>query len=108
MKKDNVNLAIRLLKELGIYNLWLKERRIYNLYNRESKPYSRYTMFSVVSEHGYFSNFIDDSFCWCDTHNEDLWAELYDGVSHGATFEDILQSHTDMFTLKKIIKTYLH
>ena len=107
MKKDNVNLAIRLLKELGIYNLWLKERRKYNLENRESRACSRYTMFSVVGEYGYFSNFIDDSFCWCDTHNEDLWAELYDGVRRNATFEDILQSPTDMFELKKIIEAYL-
>lgn len=65
---------IRILKDIGLYHVWIKERKKY-IFNtkRHLFPNLRKT----------FAEIICDSFYWENTSNEMLWHNLYySGVSY--------------------------
>ena len=66
-KEKNIKHFKRILKELGIYALYIKERR-------RLSPYVG--VFSVAGRHASLSNIIYFSFTWADTKNPNLWPEL--------------------------------
>jgi hypothetical protein len=66
-KERNIKRFKRILKELGIYNLYIRERR---------KQYPDVKVFSVAGRYSSLSSIIDYSFTWADTKNPDLWPEL--------------------------------
>lgn len=66
-KEKNVKRFKRILKELGIYNLYIRERR---------KQYPGVEVFSVAGRYSSLSSIIDYSFTWADTKNPELWPEL--------------------------------
>jgi len=86
----------RLLKELGIYGLWLKNRK-----NFASKNPSE-SQNLLSNEPMRFSWYIGKSFYWLDTDNEFLWVELYfaDQIS---TPLEILKNQDILNKLKKLI-----
>lgn len=66
-KERNIKCFKRILKELGIYNLYIRERR---------KQCPNAGVFSVAGRYSSLSSIIDYSLTWADTKNPDLWPEL--------------------------------
>ena len=66
-KEKNIKCFKRILKELGIYNLYIRERR---------NQYPDLKVFSVAGRYSSLSSIIDYSLTWADTKNPGLWPEL--------------------------------
>ena len=66
-KERNIKRFKRILKELGIYTLYIRERR---------KQYPGIEVFSVAGRYSSLSSIIDYSLTWANTKNPDLWPEL--------------------------------
>ena len=65
--KKRVKCFKRILKELGLYSVYIRERR-------KLRPTNN--VFSVVERHKSLSIIIDYSFTWNDTDNSEIWSEL--------------------------------
>jgi hypothetical protein len=66
-KKRNIKRFKRILKELGIYALYIRERK---------RQYPNSGVFSVAERYSHLGNLIDYSFTWANTKNPNLWPEL--------------------------------
>ena len=64
----------RLLKELGIYHLWIKNRMKYSTYAAQKPEGFKKYFWPYLSNN--FAELIDDSFTWNRTGQEELWEEL--------------------------------
>ena len=69
----------RLLKELGLYSIWLKERKKFLKNNLTSshKKQANEEIFRYAIAYGHnVGEIINASFCWAETNNENLWRKL--------------------------------
>lgn len=104
MKKE-IRAFIRILKEIGIYHLYINCRKEY-LSNR-SRQYTRKNIFEFNSPIISFSEIIDCNLSWYDTNCEDLWIKLYD-ETRGMKCTEITESDYKINCMKKIVKEELN
>ena len=97
----------RILKETGIYNLWLKERELTNKNENINKRKGIFN-FKYVEDNSCFSLIIDESFWWDETRTPYLWDKLYEATS--CKSQSILKLAEDTESLKEIkgmVKAYI-
>lgn len=98
MREKEIRDLKRLLKELGIYTIWIKNRKK-ELHGSQSLHFWSLPRF--------FNNIIDDSFTWSATKEELLWEELYDNTYCDNTPSEILRHNYMVEELKEICKSLL-
>ena len=91
---------IRILKEIGIYTLYINCRKEY--FSNRDILYTRKNIFEFAKDIDTFSRMIDNSLSWCDTICEDLWYRLYD-EAYGMKCTEIIKSNTKLKKMKEII-----
>jgi hypothetical protein len=90
----------RLLKELGLFHIWIKNRKSYDRGNFNLRH------FWQLPDN--FARFIDESFTWSATKEEWLWEELYDNsYCQDYTPSEILHHNYMVEELKEICKSHL-
>ena len=90
----------RLLKELGLFHIWIKNRKSYGRGNFNLQ------LFWQLPDN--FARFIDESFTWSATKEEWLWEELYDNsYCQDYTPSEILRHNYMVEELKEICKSHL-
>ena len=93
----------RLLKELGIYSVWLKEIKSHLKRNNRKIPIK--IKFNHIGEYACnVGEVINLSFCWAETNNETMWRML-SNKTYCLSIEECL-SDEHIGNLKKIVKRY--
>ena len=98
MKNCMVNKLKRLLKELGIYKVYISDR----------KKDGHEDPFSLVRDmsHGHtVAYLIDSSFIWSNTDHEKMWHELC--MTTSMRWEEVIDNAWAMNALKNTIITYI-
>jgi hypothetical protein len=113
MTKSNYNKIKkfkRLLKDIGIYQIWYKERIKWVKYISPGIVASKgviYTAHIVVTAYATISlgELINNSFNWYGTSDENLWAQLHESVI-GYSIRDIEKMEEGVYSkfIKKIKK----
>ena len=104
MKKE-IRAFIRILKEIGIYRLYINCRKEY-LSDRDI-IYTRKNIFAFNYSKISFSEIIDRNLSWYATDCEDLWVRLYD-ETQGMKCTEIAKSDYKINCMKKIVKDELN
>lgn len=99
MKNCMVNKLKRLMKELGLYTVYIKDRKI----TGHEDPFS---IANDISKENSFSYLIDCSFLWGDTMHNTMWRELC--LSTNAKWAEVLNDRREMQRLKEIVNIYIH
>ena len=100
-------LFIRLLKELGIFKLWVNNRTCYLERSGYDKERIRKDIFSCVHYGDSFKRIIDNGLIWRHTDCEKLLEELYSTEASGYAPLVILDDFNKLKKLKEIVKTNL-
>ena len=100
-------LFIRLLKELGIFKLWVNNRTSYLERNGCNKESIRKNIFSCVHYGDSFRRIIDEGLIWRHTDCEKLWEELYSTEASCYAPLVILNDFDKLKKLKEKVKTNL-
>ena len=87
---------IRLLKELGIYNVYLNDREV----ARKGRTFPKFNTF--ITPH--LKHHIMKSFCWSATKHQRMWMHIYSSCAGIYTCEKILWNDDMMNELKIIVK----
>lgn len=99
MKNCMVNKLKRLMKELGLYTVYIKDRKI----TGHKDPFK--IVYDIGKGHT-LSYLIDISFIWDNTGHSRMWKELC--LSTDARWEEVLNDRCEMQRLKDIVNTYIH
>lgn len=91
--ETRVKVFKRILKDSGLYHLFMEERK---LYHTHLGPFDEVS----ISFHGS----IDYSLCWADTKDEELWSEIYDLAGR---YDDALSMSVDHTELIRELKQYV-
>ena len=89
----------RLLKELGLFHIWIK--------NRKSCVRGNFNLQLFWQLPNNFALFIDESFTWSATKEEWLWEKLYNNTYCDNTPSEILRHNYMVEELKEICKSLL-
>ena len=99
MKNCMVNKLKRLMKELGLYTVYIKDRKI----TGHEDPFK---IANEIDKGHSLSYLIDISFIWDNTGHSRMWNELC--ASTDARWEEVLNDRCEMQRLKDIVNTYIH
>lgn len=80
--KERIKKFKRILKELGLYSVWLKERKKYIKRHDDVNVYD-------VLKHEKLDNIIDYSFCWEVTPCRKVWIALYEHSLNSYPYHDL-------------------
>lgn len=94
-----VNKLKRLMKELGLYRVYIEDRKI----TGHEDPFN---IANDIGKENSFSHLIDCSFCWESTRHDTMWRELC--LSTNAKWAEVLNDRCEMQRLKEIVNIYIH
>jgi hypothetical protein len=103
LENKKINNFKRLLKELGIYSLWLTERKYYSRITYKSITLK--TIFYPVTNYWLFGDIINYSFSWETTSHPQMWEDIFYSVGR-MTAEDVLANETSLERLKETINKF--
>lgn len=99
MKNCMVNKLKRLMKELGLYKVYIKDRKM----TGHEDPFK---IADDIGKGHTLSYLIDISFIWDNTRHNTMWKELC--LSTDARWEEVLNDRCEIQRLKDIVNTYIH
>lgn len=96
----------RILKEIGLYNLWLRERE---LTDKNENINKRKGIFKIkyVEDDSSFSSIIDESFWWDSTTTPDLWEDLYESAECKISIIKLAKNTELLKAIRSIVKEYI-
>ena len=105
-KEYNIRYFKRVLKELGIYKLWLTSRLASSRVSyHENKIKHLFDFISPGPKS--FCGLIDTSFTWTETGWYDLWSTIYNSTHSRCCVESLALNEFHMKELKKELNKYL-
>lgn len=90
---------VRLLKELGIYNVYLNDREVAGY----GRTFPKFSSFHAP----YLNYYIMNSFCWTVTKHRRMWIYMYTSTAGIYTCEQILWNDGLINELKTIVEEYI-
>ena len=100
MRKE-ILLFKRVLKELGIYKVYLEDRKRVGVHG------ILHIKQTLMGDPHPLNSFINCSFCWSDTNHETMWLRLYQTKAAQYTCEEVLMNDAAMTELKYVVKRYI-
>ena len=102
---ENQKAFKRLLKEIGIYHLWVKNRKEYLHFIKKNVEPSQIISFNLSFYGNFmmFSNAIRYSFDWLSTGIPNLWADLAHTSNNYGSNQDILNDKEKIKTSRDIV-----
>lgn len=100
MTNEQIRCFKRVLKELGIYTIWIKERKKSTHVVNEDE---------LINFNPYqtFASIIDDSFWWDETTHPCLWDRLYVAKPSKKTIDELAKDQQGLKDIKEQIKDLL-
>ena len=103
--KSNTSKFCRILKELGIYSLWLRERKKFILSDFSEKSCGKDQVFNCVKIG--LCDCINESFTWEKTSNRQMWQELfYEASFNGMTLNNTIRNEKSLKKLRECVMRY--
>ena len=90
---------MRVLKELGIYNVYLNDREVAGY----GRTFPKFSSFKAP----YLNYYIMNSFYWSVTKHRRMWIHMYRSTAGIYTCEEILWDDGLINELKTIVKEYI-
>jgi len=105
-EKYDKNNFVRILKELGIYRLWLTKRLMSSkFYLEENKK--KHAFDFIDGNNGEFSDYIDKSLCWDETGCFHLWDSIWASEEGQCKLSDLAYSQEKLNGLREVVKKAL-
>ena len=100
MTNEQIKYFKRVLKEIGIYTIWIKERKksTHGISEDELINFNPYLSFASM---------IDNSFWWDETKHPCLWNKIYCAIPSQQTLSVLAKDQQGLKDIRKQIKDVL-